>query len=321
MIATITPQRSTVKLTVNNTIAGVNMSHNLGAIIEKFISEQDVLINSKNVYRRTLKQFFNYIDNTGLDLNTIDRTNIIEYKESLIKEGKSSLTISSYLTAVRKFYEWTEANLIYPNIAKGIKAPARLQQFRKQPLQPAQAKELLEVYSDNKRDNAIINLLLRTGLRTIEVVRANVSDITYRGGERILLIQGKGRIEKDSYVVLTDKTFAPIEAYLIERGAKNNEPLFTSNSNQNKGQRLTTKTISTIAKTALKEIGLNDRSYTAHSLRHTTATNILRAGGSVEIARQTLRHASVTTTEIYTATMIEEQRLKNSGERLLDSIF
>lgn len=320
MIA-ITAQYNPVKQTVNNTMTGANMSHHLGAIIDKFIREQDVLINSKNVYRRTLKQFFNYIDNRGLDLNTIDRTNIIEYKESLINEGKSSLTVSSYLTAVRKFYEWTEANLIYPNVAKGIKAPARLQQFRKQPLQPAQAKELLQVYSDNKRDDAIINLLLRTGLRTIEVVRADVSDITYRGGQRILLIQGKGRIEKDNFVVLTDKTFTPIEAYLIERGAKDGEPLFTSNSNQNKGQRLTTKTISTIAKTALKEIGLNDKSYTAHSLRHTTATNILRAGGSLEIARKTLRHASVSTTEIYTATIEEEQRLQNSGERLLDSVF
>ena len=235
----------------------------------------------------------------------------------------SSLTVGSYITSVRRFYEWTEANKFYPNVAKGIKSPKRKQQFKKQPLLPAQATDLLNYYENkDSRDYSIINLLLRTGLRTIEVIRANVEDVTFKGSQRVLLVQGKGRDEKDNFVVLTDKTYKSLEIYLKQRGKVNNtDPLFISTSNNNKGERLTTRTISYIAKEGLKAIGLDERSFTAHSLRHTTAVNILRAGGSLETAQFTLRHSNPATTQIYTSTLNEERRLQNSGESLIDNLY
>jgi integrase/recombinase XerC/integrase/recombinase XerD len=234
----------------------------------------------------------------------------------------SSLTVGSYITSVRRFYEWTEANKYYPNVAKGVKTPKRKQQFKKQPLLPAQATALLNFYQDKAlRDYAIISLLLRTGLRTIEVIRASVEDITFKGSQRVLLIQGKGRDEKDNFVVLTDKTYQPIADYLATRSSIASGPLFTSTSNNSKGDRLTTRSISYIAKEGLKAIGLDERSFTAHSLRHTTAVNILRAGGSLETAQFTLRHSNPATTQIYTATLEEERRLQNSGEALIDSLY
>ncbi len=42
----------------------------------------------------------------------------------------NSLTVGSYITSVRRFYEWTEANKFYPSVAKGIKATKRKQQFK-----------------------------------------------------------------------------------------------------------------------------------------------------------------------------------------------
>jgi integrase/recombinase XerD len=137
----------------------------------------------------------------------------------------------------------------------------------------------------------------------------------------VLLIQGKGRDEKDNFVLLTDKAYQPIADYLATRTATGSEPLFTSTSNNSKGERLTTRTISYIAKEGLKAIGLDERSFTAHSLRHTTAVNILRAGGSLETAQFTLRHSNPATTQIYTATLNEERRLQNSGEALIDSLY
>ncbi len=292
-------------------------------LIGAFIADQDVKQSSKRLYNRTLKQYFNYVEKTALQLDNITRANILDYKENLLDSGMSSLTVGSYLTVVRKFYEWTEANKIYPNVAKGIKTPTRKQQFKKQPLQALQAKELLKhLKTTNKRDLAIVNLLLRTGLRTIEVVRANIEDITFKGDKRVLLVHGKGRDEKDAFVILTDKAYKPIEDYLEERGRVNSlEPLFTSTSNNNNGERLSTRTISFIAKEALKSIGLDNKSFTAHSLRHTTAVNILRGGGSLEMAQFTLRHTNPATTQIYTSTLNEERRLQNSGEALIDKMF
>ena len=303
-VATVTPQR-------------------IEELVDRFIASQDVKESSKLLYRRTLKQYFNWVDKKSYLLSEIARPQLLEYKEELLNSDKSSLTVGSYITSIRRFYEWTEANKFYPNVAKGIKTPKRKQQFKKQPLLPAQATALLSYYQDKAlRDYAIVNLLLRTGLRTIEVIRANVEDITFKGSQRVLLIQGKGRDEKDNFVLLTDKTYQPIAEYLATRGNINgSEPLFTSTSNNSKGERLTTRSISYIAKEGLKAIGLDERAFTAHSLRHTTAVNILRAGGSLETAQFTLRHSNPATTQIYTATLNEERRLQNSGEALIDSLY
>ena len=303
-IATVSPQR-------------------IEELVDSFINSQDVKESSKLLYRRTLKQYFNWVEDKGYLLSEIARPQLLEYKQDLLSSDKSSLTVGSYITSVRRFYEWTEANKFYPNVAKGIKTPRRKQQFKKQPLLPAQATALLNYYQDKAlRDYAIVNLLLRTGLRTIEIFRANVEDITFKGSQRVLLVHGKGRDEKDNFVLLTDKTYQPIAEYLATRGKVNSsEPLFTSTSNNSKGERLSTRSISYIAKEGLKAIGLDERAFTAHSLRHTTAVNILRGGGSLEQAQMTLRHSNPATTQIYTATLNEERRLQNSGEALIDSLY
>lgn len=303
-------------------LTGVNTG-TIEELVKTFIDSQDVKGSSKATYFRTLKQFFTWVSAKGYSLPNLNRVSILEYKEDLLASGKSSLSVGSYITSVRRFYEWAEANKLYPNIAKGIKSPKRKQQFKKQPLLPSQALELLEeLNKKSNRDYAIVNLLLRTGLRTIEVIRADVGDITFKGGKRVLIIQGKGRDEKDNFVVLTDKAYTPIKSYLETRGATSpTEPLFISESNNSKGQRLTTRTISQIAKDNLKAIGLDERAFTAHSLRHTTAVNILRAGGSLETAQMTLRHSNPATTQIYTNTLNEERRLQNSGEALLDNLY
>lgn len=292
-------------------------------LVDSFIEAQDVRESSKLLYRRTLKQYFNWVESKKYRLSEIARPQLLEYKQELLNSDKSSLTTGSYITSVRRFYEWTEANKYYPNVAKGIKTPKRKQQFKKQPLLPEQATALLSYYQNKAlRDYAIVSLLLRTGLRTIEVIRANVEDIIFKGSQRVLLVQGKGRDERDNFVLLTDKTYKPIAEYLDTRGKVNSsEPLFTSTSNNSKGERLSTRTISHIAKEGLRAIGLDERSFTAHSLRHTTAVNILRGGGTLEQAQMTLRHSDPATTQIYTATLNEERRIQNSGEALIDNLY
>lgn len=292
-------------------------------LVNAFVISQDAKQSSKQLYKRTLKQYFNWIVAKNYNLSEIARPHILEYKSELLASNKSSLTVGSYITSVRCFYEWLEANKFYPNIAKGIKNPKRKNQFKKQPLLPYQATDLLNHF-ENKllRDYAIINLLLRTGLRTIEIIRATVDDIVIKGSKRVLLVQGKGRDEKDDFVLLTDKMYKTISDYLETRVITNeNEPLFISMSNNSYGQKLSTRTISFIVKEGLKAIGLDDKSFTAHSLRHTTAVSILRAGGSLETAQFTLRHSNPATTQIYTATLNEERRLNNAGESLIDTIY
>jgi len=294
-------------------------------VVADFITSQDVKESSRELYTRTLTQYFNWLATTGRMARflTLTRQDILEYKDSLLSSGLSSLTVSSYIVSVRKFYEWAEAEKKYPNIAKGVKTPRRKQAFKKQHLTDAKSVELLEHFqSMSLRDYAIVNLMLRTGLRTIEVVRADVGDITFKGDKRVLLIWGKGHTEKDDFVVLTDKTYEPIRNYLATRkGAKPGEPLFPSVSRQNRGERLSTKTISEMCKEGLKAIGLDGREYTAHSLRHTTAVAILKHGGAITDVQDVLRHTSPATSQIYTESVKEELRLEHSPESLLDTAF
>jgi len=263
-----------MELIANNNNIVIVTPQRINDLVDSFINSQDVKQSSKLLYRRTLKQYFNWVDKKNYLLSEIARPQLLEYKEELLNSNMSSLTVGSYITSVRRFYEWTEANKFYPNVAKGIKSPKRKQQFKKQPLLPAQATDLLNYYENkDSRDYSIINLL-------------------------------------------------SLEIYLKQRGKVNNtDPLFISTSNNNKGERLTTRTISYIAKEGLKAIGLDERSFTAHSLRHTTAVNILRAGGSLETAQFTLRHSNPATTQIYTSTLNEERRLENSGEALIDNLY
>jgi integrase/recombinase XerD len=215
-----------VPLAIQNTSSTDNL-------IAAFLDSLDVKPISRQTYRRTLKQFFTWINEKNYDLSQLTRTQIIEYKESLLSSGRASLTAGSYINSVRQFYTWTEANKLYPNIARDVKLPKRKKQYLKQALLPEQVRQLLKHYEDKAlRDYAIINLLLRTGLRTIEVSRANLDDIVYKNGQRILKVQGKGRDDRDNWVILTDKAYKPIEKYLSTRKKVTiSSPLFVSVSN------------------------------------------------------------------------------------------
>ena len=298
----------------------VNQSVPIIEAVEAFLSECDIRANSKNVYRRGLLYFFRWVESTGRTISELTRADILAFKETLL-QTHSNLTIAGYMVALRRFYEWTEGCKLYPNIARGIKSPKRKNAYLKEHLRENQIHDLLKHYEGNLRDFAIVNLLLRTGLRTIEVVRTNVEDITFKGGQRILRVWGKGRDDKDTFVVLTDKAYAPIRAYLDTRkSATLKEPLFISTSNRNLCGRLTTRTISKICKEGLCAIGLDAHEYTAHSLRHTTAVMLLKHGTLSDV-QSVLRHASPVTSQIYTKSIEEELRLANPLEMKLDGIF
>ena len=299
----------------------VNKNESIVEAVEAFLSECDIRANSKNVYRRGLLYFFNkWVESTGRTISELTRADILAFKETLL-QTHSNLTIAGYMVALRRFYEWAEGNKLYPNIARGVKSPKRKNAYLKEHLRENQIHDLLKYYEGNLRDYAIVNLLLRTGLRTIEVVRANIEDVTYKGGQRILKVWGKGRDDKDTFVVLTDKAYAPIRAYLDTRNSATlKEPLFVSTSNRNLQGRLSTRTISKICKEGLVAIGLDAHEYTAHSLRHTTAVMLLKNGSLADV-QSVLRHASPATSQIYTKSIEVELRLANPSEMKLDGIF
>lgn len=289
-------------------------------IITAYLDSQDLKPKSKETYKRSLKAFTNYL--TANNITRATKIDILNYKTYLMSEYKPA-TVSAYLVAIKGLYRYLESEGITNNITSGIKGVKATKGHKKDCLSVEQAKQLLSSFDltniMSMRDFAIINLLIRTGLRTVEIERANIEDIRHIGGNALLYVQGKGRDEKDEYVILTTSVLEPITNYLKARGkVKDTSPLFASTSNNNKSGRLTTRTISNICKTALVNIGLDNSRITAHSLRHTAVTFSLLAGATLQETQQLARHSNINTTMIYAHNI---DRINKGAEYKIDKLL
>lgn len=289
-------------------------------VLTSFLNGLDIMETSRETYRWGLVRFFKWIRSSGRSLETLSPADIMSFKNSLMKEKLSPLTIGGYVTAVRMFYSWTETSLLYPNIARSVRPPRGRKGFRKCALSPQESASLFDYLKERSlRDYAIVNLILRTGLRTIEVSRADIGDVVRKRGKRVLKVWGKGADEKDAYVILGQPVWGPIQEYLGQRKASSKtDPLFVTEGKGHKGVRMAPRSIQYLCKEALKAIGLDGHEYSAHSLRHTTGVLILKNGGDWKDVQRVLRHASPATSQIYTASIEEEMRLDSNPEGLLD---
>lgn len=316
---------------------------NRKVVLDAFTATLQVRDSSRRTYRQCVNQFFNWIDATGRSLSAIGEQDVIAFKDHIL-QGRSPLTARAYVIAVRKFYAWAERMRLYADVAREVRTPRKKavaggERFQKMHLSAEEATRLLEHFTGRPRDYAIVNLMLRTGLRSIEVSRARIQDVSVRSGRRILKVWGKGMDGTDPnvYVILTDAAWEPLKQYLDgRRAATPGEPLFVtegrgSNPHRNadgteyqrphSGEALTTRRIQMIVKDGLRAIGLDGHEYSTHSLRHTTGTEMIRNGASILDVQRTLRHVSVDTSMIYIASIQDEEHLRNAPEALLDSAF
>lgn len=237
-------------------------------------------------------------------------------------------TIAQYLRSVRAFFSWTAASGYYPNIAANIHAPKiRQDTHRKDALTAADvltieqsiatkagekateaaqepkdtAGRISRATEQGRRLRAMYTLAVNAGLRTIEISRANVKDISVKDGQAVMYIWGKGHAEPDRRKALAPEVYQAIRAYLDSRSDRPtaNSPLFVSTGNRSGGQRIAATTISRMLKKAMQEAGFDSDRITAHSLRHTTGTSVMNLTGNLYAAQQYMRHASPVTTEIY----------------------
>lgn len=301
--------------------------NNFEQLIDQFIVDQDVALSSRKTYRQSILQFFKWLDRES-DAATPTRETVLRYKAQLDAYQLRPFTRSSYLVAVRKFFEWTEGKKYYPNIAKGVKGLRRsTKTHQKSALTFEQIAGLLNGIDcsslQGMRDYALINLLCRTGLRLIEVSRALLEDLEQRSdGKAVLWVRGKGREGKDDFVVITDEVMEPIAQYLVKRHPKQLiEPLFTSVSDRNFGKKLTTFSLSRIVKRRLRAIGIDTRRLTAHSLRHTFGVMAIKAGASLYEVQLAMRHTSPATTEIYLGDIEQAKRLEGGPEQRISELL
>jgi integrase/recombinase XerD len=142
-----------------------------------------------------------------------------------------------------------------------------------------------------RRDFAVLTLLIRLGLRVSEVAALELTDVDWRHGE--ILVRGKG--QRQERLPLPADVGAAVAGWLTRgrpRGASTR--VFTTLLAP-RGE-LTGGAVSAIIRRAARRCGV---AVTAHRLRHTAATDLLRAGASLPEVAQVLRHASMLSTAVY----------------------
>ena len=164
-------------------------------------------------------------------------------------------------------------------------------------LEPDQVQSLLDSCdrdtAKGRRDFAVLTALVRLGLRAGEVATLELGDIDWRAGE--IIVRGKG--DRDERLPLPADVGEAIAAYLREGRPATAQDRAVFVRAIAPRRALTRIGVSDIVATAARRAGL-EQTY-AHRLRHTAATETLRAGASLPEVGQLLRQRSPLTTAIY----------------------
>ncbi len=159
--------------------------------------------------------------------------------------------------------------------------------------------------ASGRRDFAVLTLLVRLGLRAGEVASLTLADLDWRAGE--VVIRGKGR--REERLPLPADVGEALAGWLRRGRPRCESPkLFTCVQAPHRG--LARPGVSTLVRAAARRAGLSGVS--AHRLRHTAATEMLRAGAGLPEVGQVLRHASPFTTSLYAK--VDRQTLRTLAQ-------
>jgi len=258
-------------------------------------------IHTVRAYRATAVRFLSFMTrhlggpvHRG-ELTKITPADLRAYLAHRRGEGLSNASAARELSAARDFLGWANGEGVAPRM-KGPRVPKGVPR----PISPHEAVALAEEVGDaarlewvGKRDWALLLLLYGAGLRIGEALALTGASIPL--GETIIVI---GKREKARVVPLLPQVRTAIEAYLavspwpVERDA----PLFRGA----RGGALSPGVVRAAVRAARATLGLSDRT-TPHALRHSFATHLLGRGADLRSLQELLGHASLGSTQIYTA--------------------
>lgn len=214
-----------------------------------------------------------------------------EYKSYLKHEQANPSTVNASLTAIDHFLKFL--GLEKPK-AKREKLPDLAPQALSKPEQMR-----LLVIADHSRpiDRAIIYLLLYSGIRLSECAALDVEDllVSERKG-KVIVREGKGGLYRE--IPLNSDARSAIEPWLAERARRESKKKVAQAVFLNpQGKRLSSRSIDKVVRKLGLKFGIE---LSAHTLRHSCITNLMRAGADLGIIAQIAGHKKLETTKRYT---------------------
>lgn len=285
-------------------------------LLERWLSNLTALRGASDktiaAYRHDVAGFLGFISgHTGQQislrlLETLGITDMRAWMSATRNDGQSPRSLARGLSAVKSFYRWlVEAEGIEATAVLATRAP----KFKKplpRPIARVAAKDVIDTVQMQSavgwiaaRDVAVVTLLYGCGLRISEALSLTQADAPL---PEVLRIKGKGG--KERIVPVLPAAKSAVDTYIDQcpYGKVPHDPLFFGA----RGGVLNARMIQKVMEQARMQLGLPS-SATPHALRHSFATHLLEAGGDLRSIQELLGHASLSTTQAYTA--VDQARL------------
>ncbi|WP_135507238.1 tyrosine recombinase XerC [Roseovarius aestuariivivens] len=221
-------------------------------------------------------------------------------------------SLARKLSAVKSFYRWlAEREGFDPSAVLSARAP-KYQRKLPRPVTPDAARDVIETLDMQHakpwicaRDQAVVTLLYGCGLRISEALGLKGRDLPLGHSLRIT---GKGG--KERVVPVIAPAIAAVERYLhlCPYPVEPDAPVFRGV----RGGALSPRAVQQVMAQVRAQLGL-PATATPHAMRHSFATHLLNAGGDLRAIQELLGHASLSTTQAYTA--VDSARLMDVYRR------
>jgi site-specific recombinase XerD len=278
---------------------------------ERLIGQRRVSPNTIAAYRDTLRLLLAFAAEQlhrqpcELDVGDLDAGLITAFLTHLESErGNSIKTRNARLAAIHSLYRY--AALRHPEHAQDIQRvlaipPKRSDRALVTFLDQTEVDALLAAPDRStwtgRRDHALLLTAIQTGLRASELTGLNCGDIHLTTGAH-LSCRGKGR--KLRITPLTTITVAVLRVWLAERAGHADNPLFPTSQGRRLSRDALERRLAKYASTAARSCpSLRQKKVTLHTLRHTSAMQLLHAGVDTTVIALWLGHERVDTTKIY----------------------
>ena len=257
-------------------------------------------------YATDLKRFFSFQsgyhgDALGLDpLRKLRSRDVRAWMAAEREQGVGARSLARRLSAVKSFYRWWSDRENFDATAILSARSPKYQRQLPRPLPEVAAKQMINQIGEqddrewvSARDTAVMTLMYGCGLRISEALGLRGDVLPIR---EVLRIRGKGNKEREVPVLPAARDAVMTYALLCPHVLRPNMPLFRGI----RGGALNPRQVSGVMARARAQLGL-PASATPHAMRHSFATHLLNAGGDLRAIQELLGHASLSTTQAYTA--------------------
>lgn len=261
--------------------------------------EKGLAKNSLSSYATDLRRFANYLSEKKIDLDDVERIDVVRYFQMLRSAGISARSVARALAAIRGMFRFLVAERHLKNDPTENLENPKLWTTLPKSLQSNEVEALLRAPDRTTavglRDAAMLELLYATGLRVSELIHVKMEDLVMDAG--FLRTFGKG--SKERIVPFGDAARDAIVAYLerarSEFAKHADRHLFLSNRGRAMSRQSFWMKIVKYARLAGIKAHISP-----HVLRHSFATHLLENGADLRSVQMMLGHSDISTTQIYT---------------------